>query len=109
MNWLKHILVVVALLVAALPCAHAGDHAEHLYDAGSAEVTHSCACHPCNVETCTDQLEVEQNTVPVSVVAATPTAIHILFVITETKHAVRQTHASVISTLTALKTVQLLI
>ncbi len=112
MNWLKHILVVIALLLGALPCAHAEEHAAHSHEAASgAQFCSSpiCGCHICDEAACSEELGVDSISVSVSVAVDSPPADIILFVFTETRPVIQRPVSPVCSALSALKTVHLLI
>ena len=112
MKRLKHILVVIALLMVAIPCSHAESHAEHAHDTErQAEIcaTHACACHTCGDIPCADELEMPQQIPVVSTSAAIPTISVMLFTVTEIKSEPRQLLVSAQGTLASLQTVQLLI
>ncbi|WP_372797729.1 hypothetical protein [Pontiella sp.] len=112
MNWVKHILVVLALLFSALPCVHAEDHAGHLHDNDASQqlcTAHDCGCHTCDEASCPEELDVETHTVSISVAVNIPPGDIVLFVYTESKPVLRRAASPVYSALSALKTVHLLI
>jgi hypothetical protein len=112
MTWLKHILVVIALMVSAMPCCHAADHDTHGHDADAAAeicATHACACHSCDEIPCSDQLEVPQEMITASASVGIPARSIQLIVFSETKPVIRQVPLSVTGILASIQTVQLLI
>ncbi|VGO21537.1 hypothetical protein [Pontiella sulfatireligans] len=112
MKLLKHILVVVALLFAAMPCVHARGHAEHAHDAATgAELcaSHTCSCHSCDAAPCADAPEMPLQLTVASASASMPSSPIQLFIFTELKPVVRQIPPSVSGFLASLQTVQLLI
>lgn len=112
MNWLKHILLTIALLTGALPCVHAQAHPGHSHEEQTAQQlcgSHCCACHSCESTACADDLDVEQQTVSISVKAAPPALVFVLYTHIETRPPARRIGPSVPTALTTLKTVQLLI
>ncbi|WP_372808547.1 hypothetical protein [Pontiella sp.] len=112
MNGLRHILVMVALLVAAFPCCHAHEHELRAPDAHAPTeltATHHCCCHSCDATLCVEELEMPQDlTLPAATVASPPPAIT-LMVFTESKPATPQVPPLVCDALASLQTVQLLI
>ncbi|VGO17624.1 hypothetical protein PDESU_06225 [Pontiella desulfatans] len=113
MNGLKHILVVIALLMAAMPCCHGHSHGMMAEAAGSESVitaNHSCSCHSCEEAPCTDDLEMPQDLTLATALAATPASTTItLFTLYEIKPVVRQAPPSVRGVLATIQTVRLLI
>ncbi|WP_372845963.1 hypothetical protein [Pontiella sp.] len=112
MNWLRHVLVTVALLVAALPCCHAHEHELRAPDTHApTELTaaHHCCCHSCDATLCVDELEMPQElTLPAATVASPPPAIT-LMVFIESKPAIPPLPPRRCDDLASLQTVQLLI
>ncbi len=107
MSFFKHILVVVALLAAMLPCSHAEYHDHHEHDAAMAE---PCECHSCNHPPCPDSVEIElDHNTPDSNTIVPPSTPVLLFVLPETKFILKQTLPPASGTLAVLQTVQLLI
>lgn len=104
-------LVVIALLVAAMPCCHAADHDLHEHDADTAEIcaAHECACHACDEARCAAGLEMHQQPSVVSITVATPPSPFYIFVFKETRPVIRQASSPASGTLACLQTVQLLI
>ena len=112
MNGLKHILIAVAVLIAAMPCCHA--HEVDLHDHGDAAAdeicaAHACSCHACDEIPCAEDLEMPQELTIASVVVAVPPPSILLFVFPEQQPAVRQAPPLVDGVLASLETVQLLI
>ena len=112
MNGLKHILVVVALLVVAMPHTHAMDHEPASDRSGapaSIAANHDCACHGCDDHAvCADELEMPQHLTAAS--ATVPPALSIrLFVLSESKPVIRPAPAAAPGPLSELKTIRLLI
>jgi hypothetical protein len=112
MNGLKHILIMVALLIAAMPCCHAHEFELHDHgDTADAEIcaTHACSCHACDEIPCAEDLEMPQELTIASVAVATPPLSILLIVFSEQKPAVRQAPPPVAGVLASIQTVQLLI
>ena len=112
MKFLKHILVVLALLVVAFPCCHAVGHDKHAHEADvPAEIcaTHACACHTCGDIPCDDELDIPQELTVASTSVIIPAFSVTLFIFAEIKPVIRQLPPSVNSTLAAIQTIQLLI
>ena len=112
MNGLKHILIAVAVLIAAMPCFHT--HESGLHDHGDdAEIelcgAHTCACHTCDEVPCAEDLEMPQERTLASVAVALPPPPVLLFVFSEQHTAVRQEPPMVSGVLASIQTVQLLI
>jgi hypothetical protein len=110
MNWLKHIFLMMALLMVAMPCTHADahNHVESRIDQFSA--VHPCACHSCDENTvCAEPLEVAQQCSVCPAVAVNPCAAHILFVLNHYGLVFPRLPPPTIDVLTGLKTVHLLI
>jgi hypothetical protein len=112
MKGFKHILIMGALLIAAMPCFHAHELEWHDHD-GTAEAelcaAHACSCHACDEIPCAEDLEMPQERTIVSVAVATPPPSILLIVFSEQRHSVRQASPSVAGVLASLQTVQLLI
>ena len=109
---MKHILVVIGLMVAALPCSHAFAHDAHAHapeTSSEAYTPQACHCHSCEDVPCNDDLDMPQELTVSSVVLAAPVASIQLFIFSETKPAVRQIPPSVTVFLTSIQTIQLLI
>lgn len=112
MKWLKHILIMIALLAGAMPHVHAEDHHDHVHEADAQEQlcsSHVCACHSCDESPCMEELEVERHQVSISVAVDRPSSDIILFVFNESKPVLRRVTYPLHSALSALKTVHLLI
>jgi hypothetical protein len=112
MNWLKHILVMVALLVAAMPCSHAHEHGLHAPDANAPteiSTVHHCCCHSCAETPCMDELDMPQDLTSPAIVGATPPPAITLMVFSDLKPADPQVPPMVCDALASLRTVQLLI
>ena len=111
MKFLKHILVVAALMLMVMPCTHAQDHDVHAHGEGSAPeicATHACSCHSCDTESCIEMLEVQDLSVSLTSVEA-PSSSILLMVFSETKPLTKRVPSSVPGILASLQTVQLLI
>lgn len=113
MKWLKHIILMVSLMFAAMPCTHAD---EHHHASGSpdapAEISavHCCACHSCDADTvCTEPYEMPQDSSFTATVAAAPVSSFQLFVLNPSKPVSRQVSPPVTGPFVHLMTVQLLI
>jgi hypothetical protein len=112
MKFLKHILVVIALVMVAMPCCHAADHHNHEHESTAASelcASHTCACHSCDQTPCSDEIEMPQERTASSQVTTAPFSSIQLFVFTETKPVVQQAPLTVTASLASLQTVQLLI
>lgn len=112
MALLKHILVVVALLAAAMPCCHAIGHAAPARDVGteaSIDVSHACACHSCDEMVCYDNIDMPQELTASFDAFDVPVTFQQLFIISETKPLKRLVPPSVSGVLASIQTVQLLI
>ncbi len=112
MKPLKHILVVVALLAAMLPCGHA-EHHDHGQDVAMelcALAAEPCECHSCNHQPCPDSVEIQldHNTPDLNPIEHPP-ALMLLFVLPETKPVLKESPPLAPGMLAALQTVQLLI
>ncbi len=112
MTLLKHILVVVALLVAMLPCGHA-EHHDHGQDVAMelcAVAAAPCECHSCNHQPCPDSVEIQLDRyAPDSNTIEPPSTPALLFVLPETKSVLKQTPPPDPGILAVIQTVQLLI
>lgn len=112
MNGFKHILIMGALLIAAIPCFHAHELERHDHG-GTAEAeicaASACSCHACDEIPCTEDLEMPQELTIASAVVAVPPPSILLFVFSEQQPAVRQAPLLVAGVLASLENVQLLI
>ena len=112
MRLLNHILVVVALLAAMLPCSHA-EHHDHGHDAAMELCTlaaEPCECHSCNHPQCPDSVEIQlDHNTPDSNTIEQPPAPVLLFILAETKSVLREIPPPVPGILAVIQTVQLLI
>jgi len=111
MKPLKHILVI-ALLVAMLPCSHAAMYHEHEHDVAMelcAIAEEPCECRSCEHQPCADKIEIQFDRAPDSNTIEQPFSPDVLFTLPESKPALRQTLPPVSGTLATLQTVQLLI
>ena len=112
MKGLKHILVMAALLIAAVPCFHAHEFERHDHgsDAGS-EIcaAPACACHACDEIPCAEDLEMPQERTLASISVAAPPPSILLIIFSEQKHAVRQVPPEVAGVRASLQTVHVLI
>lgn len=112
MNRLKHILIMVALLIAAMPCCHAHELERHDHDGtADAEIcaAEACSCHACDEIPCAEDLEMPQELSIASVAVAAPPPSILLIVFSEQKPVVRQAPPAVAGVLASIQTVQLLI
>lgn len=112
MNWLKNMLIVVALLITAWPCTHADNHPDSSTDHETISAigeSHHCSCHTCEHTVCTEDLEAQQTLAMVPVLSVVPSSDLLLLVLSETKPVVRRMSGPVYDPLVALQTVQLLI
>jgi hypothetical protein len=112
MTLFKHILVVVALLAAAMPCCHAVGHALPACDVGAEAgiaASHTCACHSCDEAVCHDDVDMPQELTTSSAAFEVPVTSLQLFIISETKPLKRLAPPTVSGILASLQTVQLLI
>lgn len=112
MKGFKHILIMGALLIAAMPCFHAHELERH--DHGGAAETelcaaNACSCHACDEIPCAEDLEMPQELTIATVAVATPPPSILLIDFSEQKHSVRQVSPSVVGVLASIQTVQLLI
>jgi len=108
----KHILVVVALLAAMLPCGHAGVHHDHGHDADAGQcalAAEPCECHSCDHQPCSDDIEIQLDLTPVSETIVQPVISDVLYVLPEIHPALNKTIPPVSGILAALQTIQLLI
>ncbi|MEA2069207.1 MAG: hypothetical protein U9P12_08405 [Verrucomicrobiota bacterium] len=112
MKLLRHILMVIALMAAVMPCCHADAHDLHSHgaqaDAGLC-ASHACACHSCEETPCGDKLDMPQNLTVASASVVIPSSPIRLFIFTEAKPVTRQAPPKVTGILATLQTVQLLI
>lgn len=112
MNGFKHVVVIVALMVAAMPCCHADDHDLHVHDAGAkAEIcaSHTCSCHSCDETTCSDKLEMTPGLTTPSATVAAPLSVIELYILPEDKPVLKKATLPPPGVLATLQTVQLLI
>lgn len=112
MKLLKHILVVVGLVVAALPCSHAVGHDAHAHapDASSEiQAPNPCHCHSCEDEPCGEAFAMPQELTVASAFFSVPVSSLQLFIFSETQPVARPIPPAVTGVLSALQTVQLLI
>jgi hypothetical protein len=112
MKFLKHILVMVALLATMLPCSHAAEHHDHDHGATvelCAFATDPCECHSCDHKACSDDVEIQIDRTSVSKTSVIYTAPAILLPILETKPVLKKTILPVSGILAVIQTVQLLI
>lgn len=107
MNLLRHILVVVALLAAVLPCSHAAEHHDAIELCTFA--AEPCECHSCNHQPCPDSVEIEFDRAPDSNTIVPPSTPALLFVLPETKPTLKQPLPPVSGILAVIQTIQLLI
>ncbi|RKX46520.1 MAG: hypothetical protein DRP64_03065 [Verrucomicrobia bacterium] len=106
----KHILVVVALLAAMLPCGHAAVHHGHGHDAGQcALAAEPCECHSCDHQPCSYDIEIQLDLTPVSETIVQSVIPNVLFILPEIHPALNKTIPPVSGVLASLQTVQLLI
>ena len=112
MNGIKHILIIIALMVASMPCCQADDHDLHLHDAeAGADIceSHDCSCHACDETACSDEFEMPQEMTVAATLPVTPFYSVQLFIFNEAKPVARQTPPTDGSVLATLQTIQLLI
>ena len=112
MKGIKHILIMIALIVASMSCCQADDHDLHAHDAeAGAEIcsSHDCSCHTCDETACSDVFEMPQRLVVSTAMLTAPTAAIELYVLSETKRPVQQVSPAVTGILASIQTVQLLI
>lgn len=112
MSVLKHILIMIALTVAAMPCCHADGHDLHAHDAETGAdicASHTCACHSCDETACSEELDIPQVLTASAASAAIPSYRVRLFIFTERKPVARQIPPPAGGVLATLQTVQLLI
>jgi len=112
MSFFKHILVVVALLAAMLPCGHAAEHHDHGHDSAPelcALAAEPCECHSCNHQPCPDSVEIQLDRTPDSNTIEPPSSPALLFILPETKSVLKQTPPPDPGILAVIQTVQLLI
>ncbi len=108
MKLLKHILIIVALLLAGLPCTHAHTHDEQVAAAESILASSPCCdCHSGAEAPCQENLEVPQLPVQASVVALLPASCFEWFVVNEIRPALRPLPPTLSGILASLQTVQL--
>ena len=112
MKGFKHILIMGALLIAAMPCFHAHELERHDHG-GTADAdicaAHACSCHACDEIPCAEDLEMPQELTIVSVAVATPPSSILFIAFSAQKHSVRHASPSVAGVLASIQTVQLLI
>ncbi|MCF7849958.1 MAG: hypothetical protein K9M45_13985 [Kiritimatiellales bacterium] len=113
MKLLKHILVVVALLAATMPCCYAGHTGhDHEHAAGvelCALPTHTCHCHSCDQVPCKDNAQLPQEQAAPYETIEVPAVSAQAVIFLEHKPAIRQFPHPVSGVLASLQTVQLLI
>lgn len=111
MRMLNHILLVVVLLVALFPCAHALTHHDHhdlnILMCGIA--AESCSCHSPDEQPCTDQVEIQFDRIANAVAVMEPTYSPAFQIYTATASPCRKTVMHIPGILASLQTVQLLI
>lgn len=106
----KHILMMAALLMQAIPCVYALDgHIAHDPAEAGINATHSCACHSCAGDVCCDDIDVPQELSAPSVAIHAPTFSVVLFVFSETKLSPQSIPSDPVGILSFIRTVQLLI
>lgn len=110
MKRFKHILLMVALLAAMLPCIHAVEHHDHdtIVELCALDAS-PCECHSCEHQPCSADIEIQlgrTSTTDTIAIANTPA---IAFPLPEYKPALRQTSPPVTGILAVIQTIQLLI
>ena len=112
MKGFKHILIMGALLIAAMPCFHAHELERHDHG-GTAEAeicaANACSCHACDEIPCAEDLEMPQELTIASVAVATPPPSILFIALSAQKQSVRHASPSVVGVLASIQTVQLLI
>jgi len=115
MKFLKHILVMVALLAPTLPCTHADAYYDHGHDHDAATElcalpAAQCVCHSCDHSPVTEDVQVPQNNSGSSEIVIPPApARTLLFVLPEIKAVSRNSLPSPAGDLAVIQTIQLLI
>lgn len=111
MKWFKNILVVIALWVTALPCAHAMGHFDHTSHSNASEIfaTHCCSCHSSEKPECFDHQEIPQDIFSVPHPEVWPSSDLVLLVLNESKPIFIPVDFNIYAPLIALQTVRLLI
>ncbi len=112
MHLLKHILIAIALLMAAMPCAHALSHVLHGHDHNASVemcAAHACSCHACDEVPCSGEQDPPQEKISSICSVEFPPKPQLLFVFRETKPAQKQTALPLSGALASIRTVQLLI
>ena len=110
MKFLKHILLVIALLATMVPCGHAIGHHDH--DHGNERYGISaapCECHSCEHTPCADDADIQADRTSGVNTIVPPSVPVLLFVLPETKPALKKFPPPVPGVLATLKTVRLLI
>lgn len=112
MKWLKHILLMVTLLIAAMPHFHAHELIGHTHDASARadlSASHTCECHACDEAPCADGFEMPQESVSGSItVPEAPVSLQQV-VFTKPGPVVYRAPLTVSGTLARIQTIQLLI
>ena len=112
MNGIKHILIIIALIVASMSCCQADNHDLHAHDAeAGAEIcsSHDCSCHACDETACSDVFEMPQELTLAATLAVTPFYSVQLSIFNEAKPVARQTPPTDGGVLATLQIIQLLI
>ena len=111
MKWLGNILVVAFLLMAGLPCVHAGFHETHEHGSALLDLcaAHDCHCHDCAADACTDRQLAARDMLTPLVAAPAPDGNNILFTVTEKKPTVHRFAFPLRDALASLKTIRLLV
>ena len=113
MTFFKHILLMVALLAATMPCCHAVGHGEAAHDNDTADASidalHACACHSCDETICREKIEMPQEIRLSSDVIELPVVALPFFVFPGTRSLKRPAPPAVVGILASIQTVQLLI
>jgi hypothetical protein len=112
MKLLKHMLVVIALFAATLPCIHGEDHSRHLH--GTADPAalcgpHDCSCHSCDHAVCPDDPDMLPGLSTSSALAVFPIPPIPLFIVQECRTSGRPLTLRPNGILSSLQTIQLLI
>lgn len=106
---MMHILVLVALVAAMLPCGHAMHHDHHEDAAELCGIeAEPCCCHSCEHHSCAEEVEIQLDLAPV-VATIEPFSPALLFVLPEIKPVLKQNLPPTGGILASLQTVQLLI
>lgn len=108
----KHILVMIALMVAIVSCGHVDEHFDHQHHE-SADLcgiaSEPCSCHSCESYPCTDQVKIQLNRASNAIMYVQPSASAVLFALLEAKPLCKKSILPISGILDALQTVQLLI